>query len=404
MFEPVVRRTLPLLAAALIGLLVFSPSASAIGQGGHNRPTNLLEGAFKVALYWRSQDPKGCYLSPARMAAQIRKRANVKAGVAPNDNSVHRAGVVFVIRKGTSCNNLRMALLARQGLYVLDTKVGPVRLKGRSGQSLESQIGGRGPLRGLTFATKSFRISKPDIPDRFDIPCPGKTFPLGGGATTSPPLEPDGAGAYPHSYERLGVQRGWHVSEVLFDPTLPGSIPREVTLQVVCGKGVVPTASPHKTVYMRSGQTKTAVARCPGGRQLFSGGFQRNNWISTGGSYVTESRAIGTKAWSVTGHAFALWGGELTAIAYCAKDKSLPLTEVSASTPITFGASATATTPTCPAGRTLTAGGFSANGSQNAFFGDGSLDRNGTWSATGYGYFGPVPSFTAYGYCLKAKG
>ena len=67
-------------------------------------------------------------------------------------------------------------------------------------------------------------------------------------------------------------------------------------------------------------------------------------------------------------------------------------------------ASATATTPTCPAGRTLTAGGFSANGSQNAFFGDGSLDRNGTWSATGYGYFGPVPSFTAYGYCLKAKG
>jgi hypothetical protein len=155
---------------------------------------------------------------------------------------------------------------------------------------------------------------------------------------------------------------------------------------------------------MRSGQTKTAVARCPGGRQLFSGGFQRNNWISTGGSYVTESRAIGTKAWSVTGHAFALWGGELTAIAYCAKDKSLPLTEVSASTPITFGASATATTPTCPAGRTLTAGGFSANGSQNAFFGDGSLDRNGTWSATGYGYFGPVPSFTAYGYCLKAKG
>ena len=82
------------------------------------------------------------------MAAEIRKRAKVKAGVAPNDNSVHRAGVVFVTRKGTSCNNLRMALLARQGLYVLDTKVGPVRLKGRSGQSLESQIGGRGPLRG----------------------------------------------------------------------------------------------------------------------------------------------------------------------------------------------------------------------------------------------------------------
>jgi hypothetical protein len=404
MFEALVRRTLPIAVAALIALLAFSPSAFGIGQGGHNRPTNLIEGAFKVALYWRSQDPKGCYLPPARMAAEIKKKAKVKAGVAPTDKSVHRAGVVFVIRNGTSCNHLRMALLARQGLYVLDTDVGPVRLKGRSGQSLESQIGGRGPLRALAFASRSFKISKPDIPDRFDIRCPGRTFPLGGGATSNPPVEPDGAGAYPHSYERLGVQRGWHISQVLFDPTPADSTARQVTLQVICGKGVVPTVSPHKTIYMRSGQTKTAVARCPGGTQLFSGGFQRNNWISTGGSYVTESRAVGTKAWVVSGTAFALWGGELTAIAYCAKDKSLPLSEVSASTTIPAGAAATATTPTCPAGRSLTSGGFSLNGSQNAFFGDGSLNRDGTWSATGYGFFGAVPSFTAYGYCLKAKG
>jgi hypothetical protein len=405
MFEGVVKRTLPLLAAgALIGLLALPPSAGAIGQGGHNKPTNRLEGAFKVALYWRSQDPQGCYLSPSRMASEIRKRGNLKAGVAPSDNAVRRAGIVFVVRKGTNCNHLRMALRARQGLYVLDTDVGPVELKGREGQSLESRIGGRGPLRAITFATQRFKISKPDIPDRFDIRCPGRTFPLGGGAVTSPAIESDGAGAYPHSYERLGVQRGWHVSEVLFDPTPLGSTPREVTLQVVCGKGLVPTSSPHRTVYMRSGQTKTAVARCTGGRKLFGGGFQRNNWISTGGSYVTESRAVGTKAWMVTGTAFARWGGELTAIAYCAKDKSLPLTEVSASVPIAAGTPATATTPACPAGRTLTSGGFSTNGSPNAFFGDGSINRDGTWSATAYGFFGAVPSFTAYGYCLKAKG
>jgi len=191
MFEALVSRTLPI-AAALIGLLVFTPSASAIGQGGHNQPTNRLEGAFKIALYWRSQDPQGCYLSPARLAAEIRKKGNLKAGVAPNDNAVHRPGVVFVIRQGTSCNHLRMALRARQGLYVLDTDVGPVRLKGRGGQSLESQIGGRGPLRALTYSTKSFRMGKPDVPDRFDLRCPGKTFPLGGGATSNPPLGVDG--------------------------------------------------------------------------------------------------------------------------------------------------------------------------------------------------------------------
>ena len=75
------------------------------------------------------------------MAAEIRKWAKVKAGVAPNDNSVHRAGVVFVTRRGHR-NNLRMALLARQGLYVLDTKVGPVRLKGAAARASSRRSGG----------------------------------------------------------------------------------------------------------------------------------------------------------------------------------------------------------------------------------------------------------------------
>ena len=66
--------------------------------------------------------------------------------------------------------------------------------------------------------------------------------------------------------------------------------------------------------------------------------------------------------------------------------------------------SATATTPGCPPGLELIAGGFSFGGSQSAFFADGSLNSDGTWSATGFGYFGPAPALTAHGYCLPVSG
>ena len=44
------------------------------------------------------------------------------------------------------------------------------------------------------------------------------------------------------------------------------------------------------------------------------------------------------------------------------------------------------------------------NGSRHAFFADGSINSDGTWSATGFGYFGPAPAMTAYGYCLVVSG
>ena len=37
---------------------------------------------------------------------------------------------------------------------------------------------------------------------------------------------------------------------------------------------------------------------------LVSGGFQRTNFRSDGGNYVTESRAAGPKAWTVSGSAY----------------------------------------------------------------------------------------------------
>ena len=78
-----------------------------------------------------------------------------------------------------------------------------------------------------------------------------------------------------------------------------------MTVQAVCGRGLVSaTPSPHKTIFIKSGQIRSATARCPKGQHLVTGGFQRTNFGADGGNYVTESRAISSRAWRVTGSAF----------------------------------------------------------------------------------------------------
>jgi hypothetical protein len=393
------RRSLPLIAV-LVGMLVCSASAFA-AVAGHNPATRALEGAYKIALLERKLSDDGCYLSPNDTAAAIRNKTDLRVGVAKSFGSVRRQGVVFVIKRGASCDHLRMAFRVAQGLYVLDSNKGTIHLQGRrTGERPRT-----GPVRGLTIVSKGFQLSKANTTERLEVRCPGKTFPLGGGMTMSPAPGADGEGVYPHSFERLGAQRGFHVSVVVFDPDLGPTTSRKVTVQAACGRGVVPVnPSPHRTVFIRPGETKTATAKCPPRQQLVSGGFQRTDFRLDGGDYITESRAVGTRAWRVTGSAFGTGSGELTAIALCVPSKRPQITEVSASTSsLGAGQFASATTPACPAGRKLTFGGFSANGSQNAFFAEGSINRNNTWSASGFGFFGPVPSFTAYGYCLRAK-
>lgn len=398
------RILLPL--AALACLLIFASSASAI-HGGFNKPSERLEIAFKLALFDRAADPNGCYASPADLAATVHRKANLRTGVVPGDKAIHRQGVVFVIKNGTNCNHIRLGYLAPEGLYILDSDHGPVEPPGSHGK--RNRRGHIGRLTGLTIATSTSRLSGPDDTKRLTVNCPGKTAALGGGISSSPPAgPPDGEGVYPHSFERLGVQRGYHVSATLIDPTPSSTTSRQATIQAVCANGFSPgIPSPHRTVFIRPGQTKSVTASCPSGQVLFSGGFQRTDFRSAGlpdggGDYITESRAIGPKTWRASASAYGRFGGELTAVALCVGHGRPLLTEVSGSTPVLAGQSATATTPACPAGRQLVAGGFSENGTNQGFVSGGSIGRDGTWSASAYGFFGAVPTFTAYGYCLRA--
>jgi len=256
------------------------------------------------------------------------------------------------------------------------------------------------PGTGAELVTQTFRLTGPDQTARLTAVCPGAKVPLGGGMLTNPAPGPDGEGAYPQSYERLGVQRGWHVTAVLFDPSRAGTTPRDVTLQVLCGVKFPHVTSPHTRIHVAVGQTKTVVATCPGRRHLIGGGFQQTDFTSQGGDYVTESRAISAKSWRVRGHAFGVYGGDLTAIGYCLRSRKPLVTQVSGSTPINPHSLGTAQTPPCPPGRLLAFGGFSTGPAGSTFFTNGLMNPDGSWSASGFNNSGAPASLTAYGYCL----
>ena len=398
------KRTLPLVAILLIALLAAPGGASAIvGGAGHNKPTKALEAAYKIALMLRSTSADGCYLPPKQLAKAIHKEnRKLKVRVVQGPRQVRRQGVVYILKKGSNCDRVRMALRTPKGLYILDSKTGNVRVYGKHGP--RTSRGQSGPARQIRVVSQTFRLQGPDDTQRLDTLCPRRSYPLGGGMIASPGPGGDGEGAYPHSYERLGAQRGWHINAILYDPNSGNSTtPRSVTVQTVCGRFLRPAnPSPHSTIFIRSDQTKTAIASCPKGQFLIAGGFQRTNFDSTGGNYITESRADGPRAWRVTGSAFGgSGGGELTAIAYCVKHKGPILTEVSAFAPIPFRGVSTATTPPCPSGLTLTSTGFS--GSPGTFYAGSSLNPDGSSTAAAYGYFTAAPSLTAYGYCLRAR-
>ncbi|MFL5907024.1 MAG: hypothetical protein ACJ75Z_05460 [Solirubrobacterales bacterium] len=394
------RRTL-LPIALLAGLLVCTSSAFA-AKAGFNLPTKRLEGAYKFALQDRRFDPNGCYPAPNTLAKSLSKDTGRRVGVAQNTNGLGHLNQVYVLRSGTNCDQLRMALRAVGGIYVLDTRQGTVRIQGHKGSATP---GLARTLRSLVLVTANSRLTKPDEVDRGEAICPGGRYPVGGGNTVSPPTAADGEGIYPHSFERLGAQRGFHISVVLLDPSRGSTTPRTLTTQALCGFGVIPaTPTPHKTIFIRPGQTKTVTARCPSGQFLVSGGFQRTDFRSDGGDYITESKALGTKAWTVTGHAYGSGPGELTSIAYCARMGKPKLTEVvSSPAPVAAGQSAATTTPACPAGHRMVTGGFSTGGSTDSLFVAGTLNDNNTFSATNHGFFGPTPQLTAYGYCWPAR-
>jgi hypothetical protein len=263
---------------------------------------------------------------------------------------------------------------------------------------------GAGSAQAISVSSQTFQLSGSDAKDRLETHCPGKKkVPYSGGMITDG-VSADGEGIYPHSYERLGVQRGWHVTPVLFAPSAARvASARSATLQVVCGPRLGAVSSPHTTAFVGPGETRTAVATCPRGNRLLAGGFQRTNFVSRGGNFITESRAASDRAWQVSGSAFGNFGGELTAIAYCIRSARPLVTQVTAQSSLPHLQQATATTPPCPAGSRMVAGGFSTSPSGSSLVASAYFNQDGSWSSTAFNRFGPTATLSANGYCMRAS-
>ena len=229
----------------LVAALALSSSAMARGGAGHNPATKKLEDAFKAALYFRSVSPDGCYPSAPQLAKDIASRKQgLRTGVASGPGSVappeHR-------------------LRPQAGLGLQPHPHGPARLvRPLRPQFSPGQHQGAGPPRAAqrsgTERPGTRRLTdQQQLPDAQQqrAPAPRERLPR----RPVPDRRrhdllarpgPDGEGIYPHSYERLGAQRGFHISEVLFDPTIASTTPRNITLQTVCARGPCPR-TPHRT-------------------------------------------------------------------------------------------------------------------------------------------------------------
>ncbi len=252
---------------------------------------------------------------------------------------------------------------------------------------------------GLRVVSKTSRLSQVASAVRYETICPRGKFPYGGGIKSDPPPA-GGEGVYPNSYERLGVQRGYHINGTLVDVVGRQPQARDVMVQAVCGSKPGKITPPHKTTFVQPGETKSLRLKCPGRRVLLGGGYQRTTGRSNDGNIITESRAVSSKAWRVTSHGQGRFGGELTGIAYCIRAKKPVLKAVSAPTQIGTRETATATTPRCPKGRRPAFGGFKAPSDGSVMYFGGYFTSAGAWAATAFNSGAPA-TLTAYSYCLR---
>lgn len=282
-----------------------------------------------------------------------------------------------------------MLLAAATTIAVVGTALAPAK---------KSKV--RSPGKLIT-ATQGYQLDKVDDRTRMTVSCPGGKEPYGGGFLTSPPAG-DGQGVYPNSYERLGQQKGYHITANLINPSKTQVVPRNVTLQVICGKKMGPLSSPHSFADLGPGDgPKTVTAKCPKKQTLIGGGYQQTNGVTDGGVIATESHRTSARTWQVVAYDPGGFAGTAVAIGYCAHSKRSLINEIAGTATIGQGETGTATTPPCPKGSQLAFSGFSAPPSGTIrFLGEG-FNPDGSTSATGFNS-GPAATLTAYSYCLTA--
>jgi hypothetical protein len=140
--------------------------------------------------------------------------------------------------------------------------------------------------------------------------CPRNSLVIGGGFSTQGDHAFGFAGLKRIAPDKLQLSAMNHSSAV------------DVTTIAYCGPGPPPKPTSSETVMVSPGKTRTARAVCPAGTSLVFGGHEATQAFASvypGPPYVVPIalNADSVNSWSVTGHDFGGYPGELTAIAYC---------------------------------------------------------------------------------------
>ena len=177
-------------------------------------------------------------------------------------------------------------------------------------------------------------------------------------------------------------------------------MPRNLTLQVVCGKKIGKISDPHVVAQLDSGDgPKTLVAKCPKKQSLIGGGYQRSNGVTDAGVMTTESHRTSARTWQVVANDPGGFAGEAVSIGYCVRSKKPVVKRTLGFGDRPVQGQATATTPPCTGGKLIFSGFSAPPGGSIRFLGEG-FNPNGSTSATGYNAGAPA-TLTAYSYCLR---
>jgi hypothetical protein len=160
------------------------------------------------------------------------------------------------------------------------------------------------------------------------------------------------------------------------------------------------------SIAIEPGEGGTASAKCPKGTRVLSGGFGGGEGPpDTPRFWITTSRKLGPRTWTVSAYNTGGAEGDLVALAYCREGRKLQTAEVSDTVNLEdYPTNAEADlAPTCKRRQRVVSGGWASNAAiAAAFRASHRLDRR-SWRihATAQGILGT--DVTAYAYCEKKK-
>jgi hypothetical protein len=189
-----------------------------------------------------------------------------------------------------------------------------------------------------------------------------------------------------------------------------GSEPSTLAVAAYCSDTLPRLKVKSKSTTIGEEESAAATASCRKGQEAVSGGFVTKDGPDQDDPYAFESRRIGKRKWRASAFNFGPAPVDVTAIAYCAKEKLGLKTESDQVTNDESNVTVSATAQ-CKKGTKAVSGGFEgvleypASGDHETYPFQSIRSGGRSWSAAAGGYVtdGADVPWTAFAYCLDKK-